>query len=449
MNVLLQQPLGYRLAGVFVIGVLLGHLANVVAYALSDNRRRNPWSREHPRDGKSRWLDRLPLVGWFRLRRKATELGTTFWLRAMAVELAMGGLCAALYWWEIDQWALLPPGRLGLEGRPGAEGLSPITRNILHAVYASNLLLIAFMLAATLIDIDERIIPDEITVPGTLLGLCTAAAYPWTLMPVWIATRPPSIHIRPPGIQFVEFITLAYPFCAYPHNWPAYLEGRDQLLPLLIALAVFGFWCVSLLPWLWRPRRGFDHATRLLIAYAIRSPNAFSVLLVALCGSAGIGVVWRLGGPNWAALLTSLAGLAIGGGMIWMVRLIGALIFRREAMGFGDVTLMAMIGTFLGWQACVIIFFVAPCFGLVIGLTQLALGRGREIPYGPFLCLATVVVIAGWRWFLHKAINPYLRLFYEQPKLLMMLAACILILLAVVQFAVSLRRRKAMRAENH
>ncbi|HEX5444010.1 MAG TPA: A24 family peptidase [Pirellulales bacterium] len=439
MNVLLQQPLGYRLAGVFVIGVLLGHLANVAAYALGDNRRRNPWSREHPRDGKSRWLDRLPLAGWFRLRRKATELGTTFWLRALAVEVAMGGLCAVLYWWEIDQWALLPPGIVGTHSKIPP---STITWNILHAVYASNLLLIAFMLAATLIDADERIIPDEITVPGTLLGLATAAAYAWTLMPVGIA-------IRPPSIQFVEFITLAYPVCAYPHDWPPYLEGRDQLLPLLIALAVYGFWCISLLPWLWRPRRGFDHATRVLIAYAMRSPNAFSVLLMASFGGLGIGVVWWIGGPNWAALLTSLAGLAVGGGMIWMVRIVGALIFRREAMGFGDVTLMAMIGTFLGWQACVIIFFVAPCFGLVIGLSQLVLGRGREIPYGPFLCLATVVVIAGWRWFLHKAINPYLRLFDEQPELLVMLAISMLILLAVVQLAVSLSRRKAVRAENH
>lgn len=440
MNLFVEQPLGYRLAGVFVVGVLLGHLANVWAYALSENRRRNPWSSEHPRDAKNRWLDRLPLIGWIRLRRKSADLGTTFWLRAVVVELAMGAFCAALYWWEIDQWALLPPGRLGLEGVRGAEGPSPITWSILHAVFANNLVLVLFMLAASLIDLDERIIPDEITVPGTLLGLCTSAAYAWTLMPVWIS-------VRPPGIQFVEFITLVFPVCVYPKEWPPYLEGRDQLLPLLIGLAVFWFWCVSLLPWLWRPRRGFDHATRVLIAYAMRSPNAFSVMLMAMCGAAGIGVVWWLGGPNWTALLTSLAGLAMGGGMIWMVRLVGALIFRREAMGFGDVTLMAMIGVFLGWQACIIIFFLAPCLGLLVGLTQIALGRGREIPYGPFLCLATVTVIVGWQWFLGK-ISPIFQELYDQPVMLLMLFAAIFLTLAFLLLVFSLIRRKPVQAES-
>ena len=44
------------------------------------------------------------------------------------------------------------------------------------------------------------------------------------------------------------------------------------------------------------------------------------------------------------------------------MRLIGTFALRREAMGFGDVTLMMMIGTFLGWQACLILFFlVAVC----------------------------------------------------------------------------------------
>ena len=48
---------------------------------------------------------------------------------------------------------------------------------------------------------------------------------------------------------------------------------------------------------------------------------------------------------------------------MWAVRLIGTAALRREAMGFGDVTLMMMIGTFLGWQACSDLFFLAPFAG--------------------------------------------------------------------------------------
>ena len=58
-------------------------------------------------------------------------------------------------------------------------------------------------------------------------------------------------------------------------------------------------------------------------------------------------------------------------------------------MGFGDVTLMMMVGTFLGWQACLIAFFLAPFAALVIGIAQFVLRRDDVIPYGPFLCLAS------------------------------------------------------------
>ena len=65
-------------------------------------------------------------------------------------------------------------------------------------------------------------------------------------------------------------------------------------------------------------------------------------------------------------------------------------------MGFGDVTLMAMIGAFVGWQPSLIIFFLAPIAGLVIALTQWVMTGRKDIAYGPFLCLATLVLLLGW-----------------------------------------------------
>jgi prepilin signal peptidase PulO-like enzyme (type II secretory pathway) len=67
-------------------------------------------------------------------------------------------------------------------------------------------------------------------------------------------------------------------------------------------------------------------------------------------------------------------------------------------MGFGDVTLMGMIGAFLGWQAALFVFFAAPFLGLVYGIVNVTLGRGRAVPYGPFLCLATVLLVVFWRY---------------------------------------------------
>lgn len=117
---------------------------------------------------------------------------------------------------------------------------------------------------------------------------------------------------------------------------------------------------------------------------------------MAVMGTLAIVLVWHRGGQGWQGLLTALVGMAASGGLIWLVRVIGAAALRREAMGFGDVTLMAMIGTFLGWQPCVVVFFLAPIAGLVVGVLRLVLFRDKEIPYGPFLCLASLLLIVRW-----------------------------------------------------
>jgi prepilin signal peptidase PulO-like enzyme (type II secretory pathway) len=120
------------------------------------------------------------------------------------------------------------------------------------------------------------------------------------------------------------------------------------------------------------------------------------LLYLFAVGSFAIVGVWALAEQRWAGLLTALIGLVGSGGIVWAVRLIGSAALRREAMGFGDVTLMMMIGTFLGWQACLIAFFVAPFAGLAIGILQFVTRRDDVIPYGPFLCLGTAWVVVDW-----------------------------------------------------
>lgn len=127
-----------------------------------------------------------------------------------------------------------------------------------------------------------------------------------------------------------------------------------------------------------------------------RDWGTYRIAALGVLGSLGIALVWGFGIERWAGLLTSLVGMAAGGGIIWSVRIVGTAVLRREAMGFGDVTLMAMIGSFLGWQPCLVIFFLAPFAGLAIGLFSLVLHRQSEIPYGPFLCLAAAFVVVRW-----------------------------------------------------
>jgi leader peptidase (prepilin peptidase)/N-methyltransferase len=109
-------------------------------------------------------------------------------------------------------------------------------------------------------------------------------------------------------------------------------------------------------------------------------------------------------------LWVGLKGMLVGGGMIWVIRVVGTFAFRREAMGSGDIHIMAMIGAFLGWQAAVVTPFLAAFVGLVPAVWKLAsylakqmTGRkssstDREMPFGPYLSVGALVLMMGWAW---------------------------------------------------
>ncbi len=104
------------------------------------------------------------------------------------------------------------------------------------------------------------------------------------------------------------------------------------------------------------------------------------------------------------ALLRSVLGAAVGAGLMIVMGWIGSWIVQREAMGGGDVKLLAMIGSFLGWEKALLTFFVAPFFALPFALYQRLGKREEVIPYGPFLSLAGAVLFFHgdflWRRFL-------------------------------------------------
>ena len=378
--------LSVRLGIVFAVGTLLAGLLNWAIYRLAWNQRTiSPWGPAPPGIAPRGWLDRLPIIGWLRFSRETGIHGRGFWIRPLLVELFCGLGLAALYWWEVDQQGLLrdtfQPAMIP------TPLMTLLTQTLLHQQFISHVILFALMLVASLIDIDEKSIPDEITVSGTIVALVLAAAMPWSLLPGENILIPPAVQ--------VEFLQIEFLHVASPSPWPTAMDGLRPL-GLALGLLCYLMWCFALLPRIWHGRYGLRRALRYFLARIVRDPSSRIVAVLAVLGTAGITGVWVLGGAAWAGLFTALVGMAAGGGIVWIVRLIAYAVMRKEAMGFGDVTLMAMIGAFCGWQASLIIFLLAPLAGLVIGLAHLALRRGQVIPYGPFLCLATAVVVVFW-----------------------------------------------------
>lgn len=94
------------------------------------------------------------------------------------------------------------------------------------------------------------------------------------------------------------------------------------------------------------------------------------------------------------ALAASAFGAAMGWGLIWLVRNLGSLAFRQEAMGFGDVKLMGAVGAFLGWKAVLFNILVSSLAGSLVGIALVVLRRREmqgKIPYGPYIALAAVL----------------------------------------------------------
>lgn len=97
--------------------------------------------------------------------------------------------------------------------------------------------------------------------------------------------------------------------------------------------------------------------------------------------------------PRW---WDSVAGLVVGGGLLYFMAWISPYLFGKEGMGGGDIKLLAMIGAFLGWKSAVLTIFFGGVAGAMVGLVLMAMrliSRESYLPFGPFLSLGAVVVM--------------------------------------------------------
>ncbi|HET9727493.1 MAG TPA: prepilin peptidase, partial [Gemmatimonadales bacterium] len=110
--------------------------------------------------------------------------------------------------------------------------------------------------------------------------------------------------------------------------------------------------------------RGAAFAT-VLLGIAMTDARAYIIPDEFSLGGLALGILFALAAGK-QALGVALLGAAVGFGMLWLIAIAGEWMFKQEAMGGGDIKMMAMVGAFLGWQGTLLTVFLGALIGSLI-----------------------------------------------------------------------------------
>ncbi len=97
----------------------------------------------------------------------------------------------------------------------------------------------------------------------------------------------------------------------------------------------------------------------------------------------------------------SIFGVIVASGLLYWIRLLAEFVFKREAMGEGDVILLGCVGAFCGWQGAIFALFGGSVLGCIIVLPIVLFKQMRakdkdlniEIPFGPWIAIGGIIYI--------------------------------------------------------
>ena len=331
----------------FVLGACVGSFLNVCIYRLPLNLSVNQPRRSFCPSCKTQipWHQNLPLVSWLLLRGRCATCGARIAFRYFAVEL----LTALFFFiiWESFPWQIA----------------------IAYWVF------IGLIIAATFIDFEHFIIPDEVTIGGTVAGLLASIAIP---------------RLMNTDRRLMALLTsVASAALGYALLWLV-LEGGK---------IVFGKKRIRLeKPTAFSWTRHGDDADFVVGDEKSLWSDFFArekdQLLLHCAGA-------KIGDQEFADVMLRFHynRLQIGSDTFDLDRLdeisgiANEVEIPREAMGRGDLKFLACIGAFLGWRAVLFAIFAGSLYGSIIGLVTLILGKrvwSLKLPFGPYLALGAI-----------------------------------------------------------
>ncbi len=326
------------------------------------------------------WYWNIPVLSYFMLRGRCHNCQTPFSFRYAFVEL----LTAFLFILVCVAW---PP--QNMQPMFGMVALQSAAAVPVAWLFLSGLII------GTFVDFDHFIIPDSVTIGGTVAGLVISIFVPemhgqttWSAGLLWSAI------------------------------------GAAAGFSLLYAIAILGKLAFG------RKRVALEEPGRLSFVFkpddAAAEPELhlddesmpWEELFYRVtdrwifdCTSVTVGTVTHQN----CQIVLSPQGLTVADQTIEPSQLtevsaeVEGYIFPREAMGFGDVKLMAAVGAFLGWQATLFTLIAAAFVGTIVGLALIISRRrefGARLPFGPYLALGATI----WLFWGPRIVDLYVNL---------------------------------------
>jgi leader peptidase (prepilin peptidase)/N-methyltransferase len=339
----------------FLLGSIVGSFLNVVIHRLPlDQSIVSPPSHCPHCKYSIPWYLNIPLATWLHLRGKCGNCGAPISVRYFLVELLTALLFLGAWLGYGREW-------------PGVA--------LAYSIF------LAILIAATFIDYEHFIIPDELTIGGAIIGLAASMVFPELHDGASIGAGMGSSLV---GIGFgaglIYFVLIAGKL----------VFGRQRITLPADAKIVFGEHEIHL------PDKDVPYED---LFYRDSDTVKLEARTVELADRCYRDVPVRL----------SPGKLSIGGETLdpesvrHMEVVSSSIVLPREAMGLGDVKFMAAIGAFLGWKAVLFCLMVSSMIGAAVGVSLIA-ARKREwssrLPYGPYIAIAAVLFIFGGRDFL-------------------------------------------------
>ncbi len=347
----------------FILGAVVGSFLNVCIYRMPLNLSVNEPKRSFCPLCKTQipWQQNIPLVSWLFLRGRCANCGARIAFRYFAVEL----LTALLF---LAVWLSFP-----------------------WPIALAYFILVSLLIAATFIDFEHFIIPDEITLGGTAVGVLACLIVPelmgtesrWTSVLTSIASAALGygllwLVLEAGKLAFgKKKVRLDTPT---PFSWKRqdddaeFVVGEDR-----------GLWSDNF-------AREKDQLLLDCDSVVIDGREMSATTLRFHYNRVAFGTE--------EILLDSLQEIT---GVVRELQI------PREAMGRGDLKFLAAIGAFLGWRAVLFTVFAGSLLGSIVGLGTMLIGKrvwSAKLPFGPYLAAGAL----GWMFFGEPLIGWYLNL---------------------------------------